>query len=45
MRTVDHNLAFLAEVDRDFAADIGLHLPQPPIGPVGMADDHARFQH
>lgn len=40
----DHFTGF-SEIHRHPATDVRLHLPQPPIGPVRMAHDHARFQH
>lgn len=42
--TIDHDLAFLAEVDGDASADVGLDLPLAPFGPVGMAHDGAGGQ-
>ncbi len=41
---VQHDLAYLAEIDGDLAADIGLHLPVAPFGAIRVADDHAGGQ-
>ena len=41
---LDHHLARMFEIHRDPPANVGLHLPQPPIGPLRMADQHSRFQ-
>ncbi len=40
---VDHDLALVFEIHRDLAADIGLHLSQPPIWPIGVAHQHPRL--
>ncbi len=32
------------EIGRDLAANIRLHLPQPPVGPLRVAHQHAGFQ-
>ena len=45
MLFVDDNLARMFEIHGDLSADVGLHLPQPPIGPRWMSHHHARFQH
>ena len=44
-QAIDHDLALFAEIHRDPTAYVGLHLPDPPIGPVRMADQHAGFQY
>lgn len=41
---VNHHLSGMLEIDRNLAADIGLHLAQAPIGLVGMAHQHAGFK-
>lgn len=42
--SIQNLLARILEVDGYPAADPGLHLPQPPIGLVGMAHQHAGFK-
>lgn len=44
MARLKHKLAFILEIDGDFAPDIRLHLPQPPLGLVGCAHEHAGFK-
>ncbi len=41
---VDDDFARMFEIDGDATADIRLYLPQPPIGTIRVADQHARFQ-
>ena len=41
---IDDNLAAMFEVNRDATADVRLHLPQTPIGFVGMTHQIARLQ-
>lgn len=45
MPYVDDNFASMFEVDGNFARDVGLHLPQPPIGLRRVTHQHTGFQH
>ena len=44
MTQINDNFAGMFEIDRGTPADDGLHLAQPPVGLLGMAHHHARFQ-
>ncbi len=44
MRTVEDDFAMVGEIDCDTARDIGLHLPNAPVGLIGMAYEHTRSQ-
>lgn len=41
----DHDLALVFEIDRYPTADVGLDLPQTPVGTIRVAHEHSRFQH
>jgi len=43
-KPIDDNLALFPEIHSDLSVDIGLHLPNPPIGLVGVAYQLSRFQ-
>lgn len=44
LRTVEREFALVLEVHGDPAPDVGLDLPEAPVGPVGIADEHAGFK-
>ena len=45
MPGIEDKLALVLEIHRDAAGDVGLHLPQTPVGVLGAAHQHAGFQY
>jgi hypothetical protein len=45
MRSLYHDLAAVLEVHRDLAADVRLHLTDPPVGTVRVPDQLSGRKH